>query len=440
MVARPQTPQEKEAPWPLVVTRQGLLTATWGSKKGADLLWHFLNKARWEIKNQNLSTSVKVIIFQESRSDIFKAIESAKLGNSISQGTYNTLLRAFVEVGYIVNQPYSDTFEVHLDAIEKAFTNPPQKAGRATRKPKAVDESCVNSTHYNTDTISREEFNSLVEVCVNVSKMCQCLSIQVAELTQMCQRLTHYNIPQEASDAGSNATIEAQSNALEIMLNANDSPPKSPTGEKPETEDPSSQDEDQLSEKAEEEPGEHGAAGGYTQSGNGSGEQSPRRIFPDLRQGLREFGMEARQETPAQIKKRMERRKSDIFALYARLTNVPKVVKSKENQDGADMLADIDATDEHITIAVEEIQADPFWSKQMNLRTVATQLQNRVSDRQKRESAQKRGNGHVTVPNDDGMVMWMGRMMTYAEADENGWNGGFGEFIQHTHYGRTVIA
>src|SRR5258708_5565265 len=221
MVARPL--QEKDAPWPIVVTRQSLLTASWGSKKGADLLWHFLNKARWEIKNQNLSISVKVITFQEKRTEIFKSIEAAKAGNSISQGTYNTLLRAFVEAGYMINQPYSDLFEVHLDVIEKAFLNPPQKPGKAGRKPKQTDEVCVNSTDYNTDTISRKEYDSLVEVCVNVSEMCQRLSIQVAELTQLCQSLTHYNMPQAASDAAPTATTGVQSNALEIMLNANDS-------------------------------------------------------------------------------------------------------------------------------------------------------------------------------------------------------------------------
>lgn len=279
MVARPQ--QEREAPWPLVVNRQGLLNAAWGSKKGADLLWHFLNKARWEIKNQNLSTSVKVIIFQEKRTEIFKAIESAKTGNSISQGTYNTLLRAFTEAGYVVNQPYSDVFEVHLDVIERAFINPPQRPGRADRKPREIHENCVNLTDYNTDTISRKEYDSLVEVCANLSKMCQNLSIQVAELTQLCQSLTHYNMPQAASDAGSSAVEGAQSNALENMLDANDSSPLPPTGEQA----PSS--EDSYSQKTQQPPFEQNSteetsqpqASGYTNDAKPPEKPS----FPDLR-------------------------------------------------------------------------------------------------------------------------------------------------------------
>lgn len=50
----------------------------------------------------------------------------------------------------------------------------------------------------------------------------------------------------------------------------------------------------------------------------------------------------------------------------------------------------------------------------------------------------------TSTPKDEDMVMWWDqqtgqqRLMTYAEADENGWEGGFGEFIQHTNYGRTV--
>jgi hypothetical protein len=36
----------------------------------------------------------------------------------------------------------------------------------------------------------------------------------------------------------------------------------------------------------------------------------------------------------------------------------------------------------------------------------------------------------------DETVLWQGRTMTYAEADENGWQGGFGDFIQHTQYGK----
>lgn len=366
MVARPQQ-QEKDAPWPIVVTRQGLLNAAWGSKKGADLLWHFINKARWEIKNQNLSTSVKVIIFQEKRTDIFAAIESAKAGNSISQGTYNTLLRAFTAAGYVVNQPYSDVFEVHLDAIEEAFTNPPQKPGGSGKRVRRIDETCVNSTHYNTDTISRKEYDSLLEVCVNVSKMCQSLSIQVAELTQLCQSLTHYNMPEAASDGSASASIQAQSNDIDSMLDAYDSSPLPPiaTGE------------EKTAPVQDEKP---------------SSSDTPAKIvYPDFREGLREYNQQIRMETPAQIKKRIDRRKADIFALYARLTNVSKVVKSKENQDGADMLTDIDATDEDITIAVEEIQKDAFWAKQMSLRVVANQLQSRVNDRKKRSNGQSPG-------------------------------------------------
>lgn len=455
MVVRPLP--EKEAPWPIVVNRQGLLTATWGSKKGADLLWHFLNKARWEIKNQNLSTSVKDIIFQESRPEILKSIESAKVGNSLSQGTYNTLLRAFVEVGYLTNQPYSDTFTVHLAAIEQAFLNPPQKPGRAPKKPKNTDETCINLTHHTTDTISREEFNSLVEVCVNVSKMCQSLSIQVAKLTLLCQSLYQNPSSTAAPKEVLSATTEAQSNDIDSMLDAYDSsplPPTSPVEEEAHpyemlpwltlddakaptkiivdpipADHPHRHSEPDFRAWVAREMQQYLATKGFTvsveytaQADSGDSysqdiEQPPPEqetpgdslfpgymnpnhyAIPDLRQGLREASQEVTLETPAQIKKRMERRKVDIFTLYAQLTNVSKVVKSKENQDGADMLVDVDATDEDITIAVEEIQDDPFWSKQMNLRTVANQLQNRVNERAKRGGMRKQTNGNrVNAP------------------------------------------
>lgn len=218
-VARPQE-EKNNVPWRITFTRKDLLAAAWQSKKGADLLYHFLHRASWEAKNQKLAADATTISFQEERPKLFEAM--AKTGKTLSQGSYNTLLRCFGEVGYVTNEPYSDVFTVHTDIIAKAFTKPPQKPVRNGEKPNNTDESCVKMTHRHTDTISREEYNSMHEVCVNLSKMCQNLSIQVAELTQLCQSLTQntsgstaQEAPLVANDRGTNHALDnANANAF----------------------------------------------------------------------------------------------------------------------------------------------------------------------------------------------------------------------------------
>jgi hypothetical protein len=93
----------------------------------------------------------------------------------------------------------------------------------------------------------------------------------------------------------------------------------------------------------------------------------------------------------------------------------------------------------NIPIGPQELASENgYWSFDKWLPVV-------MRNRQRAEKkSQKPDNNTVTVPMDSGMVLWadstgVERMMSYAEADENGWNGGFGEFIQHTNYGRTAI-
>jgi hypothetical protein len=79
-------------------------------------------------------------------------------------------------------------------------------------------------------------------------------------------------------------------------------------------------------------------------------------------------------------------------------------------------------------------------NREVRLQTALDRLEARTAPVQ----SKKLSNNIVTVPRDSGMVEWwdksgVRRLMTYAEADDNGWEGGFGEFIQHTDYGKAVI-
>lgn len=211
--------------WPIANTRQNLLNAAWGSGKGADLLYHFINKARWEIHNQRLSTETKDVVFQETRPELLASIIKAKdpdrtAGYTFSQGSYNRFLRAFIAAGYIENQPYSDTFAVHLETIEKSFAVAPPMPVELDRRRPRTDEDCVKLTHHTIDTITREEFNYMVELCVNVSKVCQQCVNKPEELTHLCQLLTQNSTIGAAPQAESTPIAGAVEMLLENNANA----------------------------------------------------------------------------------------------------------------------------------------------------------------------------------------------------------------------------
>lgn len=186
-------PEEKkiDPPWPIEFNRQSLLAICNGSGKGADLLYCLLNKARWEIHNQKLEQSVKTVKFHFDKADILKAL--AKAGKTISQGSYSANLQRFKNAGYITSEPYTPTFEIHLDVLKDAFANPPQPS------------ESVKVSKRQTDTIGRKEYDDL---------MCQfvILTEKVSILTQLCQSLTQNTSFNAACENCLHSTAASQSN------------------------------------------------------------------------------------------------------------------------------------------------------------------------------------------------------------------------------------
>jgi len=95
------------------------------------------------------------------------------------------------------------------------------------------------------------------------------------------------------------------------------------------------------------------------------------------------------------------------------------------------------------------VEDDPWWSQhpeKVDVCSVAEHIHEKLAEmvraKKPKEASGQRRQGAGSQPKDPGQVLWYDsktgeqRMMTYAEADEHGWEGGFGEFIQHTNYGK----
>ena len=99
-------------------------------------------------------------------------------------------------------------------------------------------------------------------------------------------------------------------------------------------------------------------------------------------------------ETAAQIRKRVDRRADDLLALYCALMG-DKVTRSKENMEAMRELAQLDRTDEEVTLVMRNILDDPddFLARQLTPRKVATNFTARL--RTVRGNQAKR-NGHTS--------------------------------------------
>lgn len=178
------SPQGKEnnVPWRIAFGRKDLLAAAWGSKKGADLLYHFIHRASWEAKNQKLADDLNDIKVQSS---LPKALESA----SISRGCYHTYLKLFVEVGYVSMEPYGKDLTVHLAAIKSAFTSTPEKPTNEKDKPKQPRTKRYKLNDCTFVSLPAEEFEKMQEERFKMNEMVQSLNDSVAKLNLLVQSL-----------------------------------------------------------------------------------------------------------------------------------------------------------------------------------------------------------------------------------------------------------
>ena len=163
-----------------------------------------------------------------------------------------------------------------------------------------------------------------------------------------------------------------------------------------------------------------------------------------------EAAPEEKKETAKQRKARLDKRKDEILALYCELLG-RKIVRTKDNLDGAKLLAESDATDAEITQTYQTYKDHSFWGRQLHLRNIARLLDTTVTS----------GNGHIptaakpkarpkpedrnvsifeTDPywqvwgrpgEDQEWIWWQGEFCTPEEADERGYGGGFGLYEGH---------
>jgi len=140
--------------------RKDLLVACWGNAKEADLLYHFLNKASWEVANNNLG-SCKNITFKEEHDKILKLVPMA-------EGTLIKCIKRFNLAGYISSVRYGNTFTVNKEAIQTSFTNPPAKPMSAPRgRPKGSKVSRIKGTK------NSETFENNAETSIEKSEVSQ---------------------------------------------------------------------------------------------------------------------------------------------------------------------------------------------------------------------------------------------------------------------------
>lgn len=143
-----------KVPWIIQFQQKDLLTACWGGEKEANLLYHFLNKASWEAKNQGIE-SCKFIPFKEEHDKILKLVPMA-------EGTLIKYLKRFNLAGYVSSGRYGNTFTVNVAAIKAAFTNPPEKPLSAPRgRPKGFKVSRIKKTE-NTETLENNNETSII--------------------------------------------------------------------------------------------------------------------------------------------------------------------------------------------------------------------------------------------------------------------------------------
>jgi hypothetical protein len=88
---------------------------------------------------------------------------------------------------------------------------------------------------------------------------------------------------------------------------------------------------------------------------------------------LKEDSPVLRQESPAQILKRQERRRDEILAIYAEELG-RKPSRSKENLAGALLCAQDDVSDEDIRTTIKAILADSFMAKNLSMAYVYKHL------------------------------------------------------------------
>lgn len=185
---------QQSCPWLIDFSQKDLLAAAWGSKKGADLLYHLLHRASWSAKNGKIK--------QEEMNDIKVQIslERALQAASISRGCYHTYLNLFVKVGYVHYQPYSKEMIVHLGAIQAAFANPPERPPVKTKQAQPKRFKMNDCTFV---SIPAEEFKKMEEERFKLNLLVQSLNDSVAKLNLLVQSLNQNTTIYGTPEAGS---------------------------------------------------------------------------------------------------------------------------------------------------------------------------------------------------------------------------------------------
>jgi len=156
--------------------RKDLFVACWGNAKMVEVLFHFLNTGSWKAHHNHMDENTRVIVLQEKHSEIL-----AKVKLKVSEPTLITFLKMFAQVGYVRKAARKGAQEINFEAVEKAFTNPPEKP--VISKDLNLNLS-LNSERSN-------EVDNLRQEVVNLREQVQDLSLTLVGFKSLYAQFEH---------------------------------------------------------------------------------------------------------------------------------------------------------------------------------------------------------------------------------------------------------
>lgn len=185
--------EKQETPWRVQFTcgkknpsfqdiRKDLLVACWGNAKMADVLYHFLNAGSWKAFNSHMDESVRKVVLQEKHADIIKCLANKlKFKVKISEPTLITYLKLFAQAGYVCKYGHKGAQEINFDAIEQAFTNPPEKP--------VISKDLSSNLSLNEKPSN--EVGELRQEVENLRAQVQDLSLTLVSFKSLCAQIEH---------------------------------------------------------------------------------------------------------------------------------------------------------------------------------------------------------------------------------------------------------
>lgn len=456
-------------------SRDSLTRACQGNERMASVLDYFLFEGSWEIERQKLPKGCKVVAFTRKHEDILK-----RLTFNLSRKSLIGYLDTFNEWKFVDSEKFRKHYTVHFDTIQTAIDNPPAPKERKPRTQKARKGCNVEelTTEDNASTLAQgckvealsmeNDASTLLQKVVLLQRKVEELQPYVEEVQRLgctCSTLQRDFAALLERLEGQSAEDHSLLYYPNLSITNNNSGAFAPADFLPEKE-------DDFSEEDEPPPTEHRLPAiklnGHAQqiSLPARVAQQPPVAYEDHEQpdgATTEVDSEPRpspekpvqqasstmtegKETAKQKKARIEKRKSEIIALYCELLGRKKIVLSKDNLDGAKLLAEAESSDAEITTTYKAYKEDKFWGKQLHLKNIAKLLDTTVTSGNNMPAAPAKPKARPTLEeidvsiflvdkqfrvyqrkgDDQEWILWEGEFCTPEEADERGYMGGFG--------------